>query len=59
MRQMLGWAFEPADDAMLLFLIQKGKRDARSWAVSNGLQPKLLQTSASLRASPASGVLLP
>jgi hypothetical protein len=37
MRQMIGWALEPADDDMLLFLIAKGKKDAHAWAESHGV----------------------
>jgi len=36
---MIQWAFEPADDDMLLSLVQKGKRDARAWALSQGIRP--------------------
>jgi hypothetical protein len=35
MGTMLGWAFEPAPEEMLLRLVEKGKRDARSWALAN------------------------
>ncbi|PNW75545.1 hypothetical protein CHLRE_12g530950v5 [Chlamydomonas reinhardtii] len=35
MGTMLGWAFEPAPEDMLLKLVEKGKRDARSWALVN------------------------
>ncbi|GIL84316.1 hypothetical protein Vretifemale_13016 [Volvox reticuliferus] len=35
MGTMLSWAFEPAPDETLMFLVEKGKRDARSWAIAN------------------------
>ncbi|GLC46328.1 hypothetical protein PLESTB_000999500 [Pleodorina starrii] len=35
MRTMLSWAFEPAPEETLQLLVEKGKRDARSWAVAN------------------------
>ena len=34
---MLRWAFEPAPDEMLLQLIEKGRRDARAWALQQGI----------------------
>ncbi|GFR44047.1 hypothetical protein Agub_g5207 [Astrephomene gubernaculifera] len=38
MRTMLGWAFEPAPADMLVGLVEKGKRDARSWVSRNAPQ---------------------
>ena len=38
MRQMIKWALEPAENDMLLSLVQKGKRDARAWALSQSMQ---------------------
>lgn len=35
--QMVAWAFEPADDTMTQFFIDKGKRDAQAWMESMGL----------------------
>ncbi|KAG2496663.1 hypothetical protein HYH03_005483 [Edaphochlamys debaryana] len=35
MRTLLSWAFEPAPDAMLAALLERGKRDARAWALAN------------------------
>ncbi|GLI66184.1 hypothetical protein VaNZ11_009948 [Volvox africanus] len=35
MGTMLSWAFEPAPEETLMFLVEKGKRDARSWAIAN------------------------
>jgi len=37
MRAMLGWAFEPAPEPMMLSLIDKGARDARAWATREGV----------------------
>ena len=37
MGQMIRWALEPAEDDMLLSLVDKGKRDARAWALSHGI----------------------
>ncbi|GAX72636.1 hypothetical protein CEUSTIGMA_g92.t1 [Chlamydomonas eustigma] len=37
MRQMLGWAFQPASEDFLVYLVDKGKQDARSWAKSHGV----------------------
>lgn len=34
---MLGWAFQPADDHMLLALADHGREDARAWALAEGL----------------------
>lgn len=34
---MLGWAFEPASDQLLLELVDKGRRDARAWAAVQAL----------------------
>lgn len=35
--QMLPWAFEPADPDMLMYLENKGRKDARSWAAHTGI----------------------
>ncbi len=45
MRTMLGWAFEPADDATLLQLLHKGRRDAATWAEANKVPAKQLTLS--------------
>jgi hypothetical protein len=37
LQQMLGWAFEPADEAQLVMLIECGRRDALAWAQQSGL----------------------
>jgi len=37
LRQMVAWAFEPADDKMTQFFIDKGKSDAEAWMDSMGL----------------------
>eukprot|EP00983_Pelagomonas_calceolata_P007704 250479-Pelagomonas_calceolata.AAC.3 len=31
-RQMLSWALEPADDEVLVWLMEKGKRDSLTWS---------------------------
>lgn len=31
LRQMVGWAFEPADENVLTYLIEKGYKDSTSW----------------------------
>ena len=33
---MLGWAFEPADDEVLVQFISKGRADAEAWALKSG-----------------------
>jgi hypothetical protein len=37
LQQMLGWAFEPAEEQQLLVLIDCGRRDALAWAQQSGL----------------------
>jgi hypothetical protein len=36
LQEMLSWAFEPADDQLLLELIGKGRADAKAWAAATG-----------------------
>ncbi|KIY96281.1 hypothetical protein MNEG_11682, partial [Monoraphidium neglectum] len=36
-RQMLSWAFEPADQGMLEELVARGRADARAWAAATGV----------------------
>ncbi|KIY95715.1 hypothetical protein MNEG_12248, partial [Monoraphidium neglectum] len=36
-RQMLSWAFEPADQGMLEELVARGRADARAWAEATGV----------------------
>ena len=38
LRQMVGWAFEPADDKFVEYFIEKGKRDAQAWMEHMGLE---------------------
>lgn len=38
LRQMVGWAFEPADDKFVQYFIEKGKRDAQAWMDHMGLE---------------------
>lgn len=33
---MLGWAFEPADEDVLVNFISKGRADAEAWALKSG-----------------------
>lgn len=33
---MLGWAFEPAEEDILLQFISKGRADAEAWALQSG-----------------------
>ena len=33
---MLGWAFEPAEEDILLQFISKGRADAEAWAIQSG-----------------------
>lgn len=50
MRTMLNWAFNPADDAMLLYLVEKGEKDASAWLDSQPeLQSALQQQTADIR----------
>jgi hypothetical protein len=37
MAQLIEWAFAPAPDAQLAALIEKGRRDARSWVSASGV----------------------
>jgi hypothetical protein len=37
MRQMLSWAFEPADQGMLEGLVARGRADARAWVEATGV----------------------
>jgi hypothetical protein len=37
LQQMLGWAFEPADEQQLMMLIDCGRRDALAWVQQTGL----------------------
>lgn len=41
LRQMVAWAFEPADEATTQYLIDKGKQDAELWLKSMGLEAQL------------------
>lgn len=34
--QMLAWAFEPAEEEVLVELISKGRADAEAWALRSG-----------------------
>jgi hypothetical protein len=54
LQQMLGWAFEPADEQQLLMLINCGRRDALAWAQLSGLA-ELAAASAVLQSSALSG----
>lgn len=33
---MLGWAFEPAEEEVLVQFISKGRADAEAWALESG-----------------------
>lgn len=37
LQQMLAWAFEPADEETLRWLIQRGRKDAGEWARRTGV----------------------
>lgn len=37
LRQMVGWAFEPADDKFVQYFIEKGRSDATAWMEHMGL----------------------
>jgi hypothetical protein len=39
--RMLGWAFEPAEEELLLSFVEKGAKDATAWATASGLVPVL------------------
>jgi hypothetical protein len=54
MPRMIRWALEPASEQMLLVLIDKGKRDARAWALAHGLPAAVKAAS-----SGGGGVILP
>jgi hypothetical protein len=34
---LLSWAFQPAEEPMLLGLLEQGRQDAQAWAEDNGL----------------------
>ena len=38
---MLGWAFEPAEEDILLQFISKGRADAEAWALQSGASAAL------------------
>jgi hypothetical protein len=54
LQQMLGWAFEPADEQQLLMLIDCGRRDALAWAQQSGLA-ELAASSLLLKSGALSG----
>jgi hypothetical protein len=54
LQQMLGWAFEPADEQQLLMLIDCGRRDALAWAQQSGLA-ELAASSVLLKSGALSG----
>lgn len=59
---MLGWAFEPADDDMLLTLIDCGRRDAKAWAEQTGVAAVAAESGLGRsedESSPSSVVVLP
>ena len=37
MGQMVTWALSPAPEGMILELVEKGRKDARTWAAESGL----------------------
>lgn len=37
LREMLAWAFEPAEQGMLEELVERGRADARAWAAATGV----------------------
>lgn len=41
---MLNWAFEPADEDILLNFISKGRADAEAWALKSGAAEALKET---------------
>lgn len=34
---LLGWAFQPADEQILLSFLEQGRKDARAWADETGV----------------------
>lgn len=41
---MLGWAFEPAEEEILVNFISKGRADAEAWALQSGAADALKET---------------
>ena len=41
---MLNWAFEPAEEEVLLNFISKGRADAEAWALKSGAAEALKET---------------
>ena len=39
---MVGWAFEPASEEILVNFISKGRADAEAWAIKSGRAPAFL-----------------
>jgi len=37
--QMVGWAFEPASEEILVNFISKGRADVEAWALKSGEKP--------------------
>ena len=46
LREMLAWAFEPADQGMLEELVERGRADARAWAAATGVGALAAQAAA-------------
>ena len=37
LNQLLGWAFKPADEPILLGFLEQGRKDALAWAKDSGV----------------------
>ncbi|KAI8470390.1 MAG: acyl transferase/acyl hydrolase/lysophospholipase [Monoraphidium minutum] len=63
MGEMLGWAFEPAEQGMLEELVERGRGDARAWAAASGVGPLAAAAAARAPAAAAAarggGLVLP
>ncbi len=40
---LLGWAFQPAEEAVLEAFLEQGRRDALAWAEANGVASKAVE----------------
>ena len=56
LRQMVQWAFEPADDTFVQFFIEKGRRDAEAWIKKMGLDEEIGASGGAVAAAKAAVV---
>ena len=59
MSLLLRWAFQPAEEAMLLGLLEQGRQDAQGWAEDNGVAEVLQGEVAENEVAESKGVQVP